>query len=1468
MKAILQQHGYVFNIISNLWAKPEYGSIAYSDGDDTEQRLARIIESASDLTVLSAELREHCTDWPSRYHLSSSRANILRPFQQMLAGDILEIGCGCGAITRYLGETGGNVLALEGSIRRASIARSRTRDLKNVTVLAESFNSFEFEGLFDVVTLVGVLEYANLFTPGNNAALTMLQRARALLKPEGKLIIAIENQLGLKYFAGAPEDHIGAAMYGVEDRYTDSQPRTYGRKALTDLLEGAGFKATEFLAPFPDYKLPASIVTGHGMKCRDFDASAFAWQSVRRDPQLPEYCNFSLELAWPQLFENDLALETANSFLVVASRQDTGLVDKNILAYHYSTDRFPQYCKETLFVLNEAKSVEVKYRKLGTRHGHGDVAERIVEFDCPASAEYSHGRPLSLRFIKLITRDNWTYAEIGSFLKHYISILTTISKHPQLGTSLDPTISLPGQYLDIVPQNIIISANEEATVIDTEWTLFEPIELGHLLFRSLVWMMGSVTRFGKPHAQSLPSKNDFIQLSLREIGYILDTSDILRYTSLEAQIQKQVTGSAFDSFLTDWLAQSLQTQNLIEIAEIRREEILERHHAQMSNQDHIARLNLVIEQNNAKIVDQEAAIEARNASISRISSALANSEREVSSIKESRSWKMTKPLRHFGVALRKALGRPVGSIHHNSDAKKGIYDSDYAPTQYSAIPEFNPDFYLIMNPDVATSGVDPLQHYLSYGKAEGRVGKLPQLSTLGDLETLDCTKETVLIVGHDGSRSGAPILTYNLVTELIQRYNVVVLFLGPGPILKDCHKAGAVVISVTPPISLTTSSTICDLLIKPITDAVPFKFAVVNSVQSRVVLATLAQNYIPTLTLIHEFPAYIYPKGGVRDVAFWSGETIFSTKLTRENSYSSEIPDLIGRNFPILPQGRCSLPPHDINALQPQADISRLVRPQNFPAEGVVVLGVGLVELRKGVDIFLSCAAAVCEAARGLPIRFVWIGKGYAPETNDMYSMFLADQILRAGLQNNVFFIGELSDLEAAYRHSDLLVISSRLDPLPNTAIDALTEGLPVVCFDKATGIAEILQDYGLGRTCVAQYMNTQDLAQKVLSLVQSPALRTQTSLEVNALGRKVFDMATYVRRLEKVADQVCARTEQERADADLICESILFQPDYSLPLLLQTKQMDRRSAARTYVRGWASLTDPRKPAPGFHPGIYLEMHGTSEQNADPFADYIKSGRPEGPWNLDLILPQDAVMPIGSHIRIGLHIHVYYPELLPEIIDRLKVNQLRPDLLISVTNDEARQIVIEQLSFYKDGSVDVRIVPNRGRDIGPFLTEFAEKITNEYDVIGHIHTKKTIHNKPIGKHWYKFILENLLGSQVPMADIIVGKIAEDSSIGMVFPDDPNALGWSKNRPYGDELARQMGIGALPKHFVFPMGTMFWANASALKKIFDLKMQWTDYPDEPLPIDGTILHAIERLFPFIVEASGKKIQLTYVPGLTR
>jgi 2-polyprenyl-3-methyl-5-hydroxy-6-metoxy-1,4-benzoquinol methylase len=555
VNAYLAQHlgkSYLFNENSNLWSRPGFTGIAYSDGIDAEKRLLEIISNSQDIGTLSTELRQHCTDWMSLYHLSAARANVLRPLASCLKGDILEIGAGCGAITRFLGESGANVLALEGSLRRATIARSRTRDLSNVTVLAERFSDFELEHKFDVVTLIGVLEYANLFTDANNAPLAMLQKVRSLLKPEGRLIIAIENQLGLKYFAGAHEDHVGVPMFGVEDRYTNKSVRTFGMRELTALLCEAGFPVSDFLACFPDYKLPSSIITAHGLRHPTFDPSPLASQSVAKDHLKPEYLCFSPELAWPAVMRNGLGLDLANSFLVSAGGSDEVKVPQEILAYHYSSERRPEFTKEAIFETNELAEIAVTYHSLS--HGQSSLKAKAsvgswqLNFNVPSKAPYVTGPALSQDFLRLVTTPGWSHDDLQIFLNGYLKTLGDLSGRQ---TSVTLADQLPGRFIDCIPTNLIKTKTLKLEFIDTEWSLSEDVSVEWLLFRSLLVLTALPADYSLDEHGRTYTYEEFFCLCYRLVGSHMDKTTLGKLFEKELTLQSTATGDSFDKFDLD-----------------------------------------------------------------------------------------------------------------------------------------------------------------------------------------------------------------------------------------------------------------------------------------------------------------------------------------------------------------------------------------------------------------------------------------------------------------------------------------------------------------------------------------------------------------------------------------------------------------------------------------------------------------------------------------------------------------------------------------------------------------------------------------------------------------------------------------------------------------------------------------------------------------------------------------------------
>ncbi|KPW56858.1 Glycosyl transferase, group 2 family protein [Pseudomonas syringae pv. broussonetiae] len=543
----LDRYGYLRDTDTSVWVRTDYQGIAYSDGDSSENELAKIVRDASDVSVLSSELPHYCTDWPKLYHLSSTRGNIFRPFEHLLKGkSVLEIGAGCGAISRYLGEAGADVLALEGSPRRAAIAASRTRGLDNVTVLAERFDDLKIDQQFDVVTLIGVLEYASMFSNDEDPALGMLKRVKKLLKPDGHLFIAIENQLGLKYFAGAPEDHVGVAMYGIEGRYVGRQPKTFGRKGLDELIALAGFASSSFLSPYPDYKIPNSLITENGFKANNFDAAALACQNTRKDPQLPSNTTFNLEKAWPVVIENHLGMDLANSFMVVASCQPYDAVPSNVLAYHYSTGRNAEYCKAAVFVDTPA-GIEVQYQRLSTIEA-ADGLDDPFRFILPAAHGYAKGNLLSLQFLEASTTEDWTVETFTPFLKTYLNCLSQLLATEGGTTELDSVnVRLPGHYIDAVAQNIIIDSEGNPHLIDIEWEMKEGVELGHLLMRGLLLLIANKVPFHP--STTMINRRDFIVELIGSAGLEITEQELNRYALLEAMFQEKVTGREAASFL-------------------------------------------------------------------------------------------------------------------------------------------------------------------------------------------------------------------------------------------------------------------------------------------------------------------------------------------------------------------------------------------------------------------------------------------------------------------------------------------------------------------------------------------------------------------------------------------------------------------------------------------------------------------------------------------------------------------------------------------------------------------------------------------------------------------------------------------------------------------------------------------------------------------------------------------------------
>lgn len=250
-------------------------------------------------------------------------------------------------------------------------------------------------------------------------------------------------------------------------------------------------------------------------------------------------------------------------------------------------------------------------------------------------------------------------------------------------------------------------------------------------------------------------------------------------------------------------------------------------------------------------------------------------------------------------------------------------------------------------------------------------------------------------------------------------------------------------------------------------------------------------------------------------------------------------------------------------------------------------------------------------------------------------------------------------------------------------------------------------------------------------------------------------------------------------------------------------------------------------------------------------------------FNKSLILDPGAAEHT-PRIRTAIHIHAFYADVFEKIFRRFARLNLAADLFITTDQPEKKDQILAIIKEAGNARLacEVILCENHGRDILPWLG-LAEKL-QEYQVAGHFHTKKTGWSAEwIGSSW----LEDILGHLVDPATEIIGCFEKDPGLGIVIPDipychrfKPEAETWAGNRKIFRGLWRRMNI---PKPLeikktgtpVMPFGNMFWYRPQALQPLYALNLGPGDFPPEPMPVDNTIAHALERMPVYIAWSQG-------------
>jgi len=283
------------------------GADLYSDGD-VEDKILELLSSGK----TPREIMRDDKTWAVLYHLSEIRHNLLEWYDFDSNGTLLEIGSGCGAMTGLFCKKVKHVTGIELSRKRSQINAERNKACTNFEIMVGNFQDIEIQEKYDYVTLIGVLEYAPSYIDSPRPFAEMLKKVKSFLKPDGKLIIAIENKLGLKYWAGAMEDHTGRLFDGLENYRNVNSVRTFSRKELERLLKDNGFTETDFYYPLPDYKMPTIVYSDRYLPQKgDLRNISTAYDRKR-------YELFDEECVYDDICDENAFPLFANSFLVIA----------------------------------------------------------------------------------------------------------------------------------------------------------------------------------------------------------------------------------------------------------------------------------------------------------------------------------------------------------------------------------------------------------------------------------------------------------------------------------------------------------------------------------------------------------------------------------------------------------------------------------------------------------------------------------------------------------------------------------------------------------------------------------------------------------------------------------------------------------------------------------------------------------------------------------------------------------------------------------------------------------------------------------------------------------------------------------------------------------------------------------------------------------------------------------------------
>jgi hypothetical protein len=300
---------------------------------------------------------------------------------------------------------------------------------------------------------------------------------------------------------------------------------------------------------------------------------------------------------------------------------------------------------------------------------------------------------------------------------------------------------------------------------------------------------------------------------------------------------------------------------------------------------------------------------------------------------------------------------------------------------------------------------------------------------------------------------------------------------------------------------------------------------------------------------------------------------------------------------------------------------------------------------------------------------------------------------------------------------------------------------------------------------------------------------------------------------------------------------------------------------------------DLRNPSASFSTKGYYKNYSDVKDSGEMAGLHYAAYRytePRVAIPVDTLYPNSIVLDVsdeqksGVKSKIAIIIHAFYSDYNEIFALLLSFYDFEFTLFITSPYQTVVDDLVERLKKHNVScTIKIAITLNRGRNFAPFLVSFGKEL-RDYDVIGHVHTKKSMHHGKPRYDWGLSSITGVLGSP-EYVSFVINELTVKDKYGIVsaevYQDAIPYYGyhWLRNFEIGNQLAEQLGLAAIEQKFAnYPIGGMFWARKESLAKILARDWSYEDFPEEAGQLDGTVQHAIERLLGIACEQAEFKL----------